>query len=153
MITLFHCMSARSFRPLWMLEELGIPYALEMLPFPPRALQRSYLDVNPLGTIKVTSLDVSSFHGGELFNLLDWVTAVGFGSTYGTNFVTGIRSQCGNESMGAQDLDLPTLSGGFTWDTSLFASHGVIIVVPEPGRALLLLLGLMALFFRRRRNA
>ena len=51
LITLFHCMSARSFRPLWMLEELGIPYALEMLPFPPRALQRSYLDVNPLGTI------------------------------------------------------------------------------------------------------
>ena len=44
-------MSARSFRPLWMLEELGIPYALEMLPFPPRVLQRSYLDVNPLGTI------------------------------------------------------------------------------------------------------
>lgn len=44
-------MSARSFRPLWMLEELGLPYTLEMLPFPPRALQRSYLDVNPLGTI------------------------------------------------------------------------------------------------------
>jgi len=51
MITLYHCMSARSFRPLWMLEELGVPYELVMLPFPPRALQRTYLDVNPLGTV------------------------------------------------------------------------------------------------------
>ena len=51
MITLYHCISARSFRPLWTLEELGVPYELKMLPFPPRALQRSYLDLNPLGTI------------------------------------------------------------------------------------------------------
>lgn len=51
MITLYHCMSARSFRPLWMLEELGLPYELKMLPFPPRATARWYLDINPLGTI------------------------------------------------------------------------------------------------------
>ena len=51
MMTLYHCMSARSFRPLWMLEELGIPYDLQMLPFPPRQLARSYLDINPLGTV------------------------------------------------------------------------------------------------------
>lgn len=51
MITLHHCISARSFRPLWMLEEIGIPYELKMLPFPPRALARPYLDINPLGTV------------------------------------------------------------------------------------------------------
>jgi glutathione S-transferase len=51
MITLYHCMSARSFRPLWMLEELGLPYELKMLPFPPRAFDRAYLAVNPLGTV------------------------------------------------------------------------------------------------------
>jgi len=51
MITLYHCLSARSFRPLWMLEELGLPYELKMLPFPPRMLQRDYLQINPLGTI------------------------------------------------------------------------------------------------------
>ena len=34
-----------------MLEELGLPYRLEMLPFPPRFAQRSYLDINPLGTV------------------------------------------------------------------------------------------------------
>jgi glutathione S-transferase len=51
MPTLYHCVSARSFRPLWTLEELQVPYALKMLPFPPRALQRSYLDINVLGTV------------------------------------------------------------------------------------------------------
>ena len=51
MITLYHCVSARSFRPLWMLEELAVPYELVMLPFPPRVLARSYLDLNPLGTV------------------------------------------------------------------------------------------------------
>jgi glutathione S-transferase len=51
MITLFHCHAARSFRPLWMLEEMGLPYDLRMLPFPPRALAKDYLALNPLGTI------------------------------------------------------------------------------------------------------
>lgn len=51
MITLHHCMSARSFRPLWTLEEIGIPYELKMLPFPPRVLARPFLEINPLGTV------------------------------------------------------------------------------------------------------
>ena len=51
MITLYHCDAARSFRPLWMLEELGLPYELKMLPFPPRAFAKEYLALNPLGTV------------------------------------------------------------------------------------------------------
>jgi glutathione S-transferase len=51
MITLYHCANARSFRPLWALEELGLPYELKMLPFPPRVLAPDYLAINPLGTI------------------------------------------------------------------------------------------------------
>ncbi len=51
MIHLHHCVSARSFRPLWMLEELQLPYRLHLLPFPPRALARSFLAHNPLGTV------------------------------------------------------------------------------------------------------
>ena len=51
MIVLYHCMSARSFRPLWALEEMGLPYELKMLPFPPRVFAKSFLDLNPLGTI------------------------------------------------------------------------------------------------------
>jgi glutathione S-transferase len=50
-IELYHCPDARSFRALWALEELGLPYELHLLPFPPRARQPDYLQINPLGTI------------------------------------------------------------------------------------------------------
>jgi glutathione S-transferase len=50
-IVLYHCKDARSLRPLWTLEEMGLEYELKVLPFPPRALQRDYLQVNPLGTV------------------------------------------------------------------------------------------------------
>lgn len=63
MITLHHCMSARSFRPLWALEEIGVPYELKMLPFPPRVLARGFKDVNPLGTIPALTDD----ENGALF--------------------------------------------------------------------------------------
>ncbi|MDB5841481.1 MAG: glutathione S-transferase family protein [Herminiimonas sp.] len=59
MITLYHCISARSFRPLWTLEELGLGYDLKVLPFPPRVLARDYLKINPLGT-------VPAFFDGEM---------------------------------------------------------------------------------------
>ncbi|SEI92621.1 Glutathione S-transferase [Sphingomonas sp. OV641] len=51
MIQLYHCADARSFRALWALEELKLPYQLHLLPFPPRVREPSYLDANPLGTI------------------------------------------------------------------------------------------------------
>jgi glutathione S-transferase len=50
-ITLYHCMNARSFRVLWALEEMRLPYELKILPFPPRVHAREYLQLNPLGTI------------------------------------------------------------------------------------------------------
>src|ERR1700745_3619601 len=51
MITLYHCDAARSFRPLWMREVLGVAYEQKMLPFPPRVFAKEYLAINPLGTI------------------------------------------------------------------------------------------------------
>lgn len=50
-ILLYHCMSARSFRALWMLEELDLRYELKLLAFPPRVHAREFLNVNPLGTV------------------------------------------------------------------------------------------------------
>ena len=50
-IKLYHCKGARSVRPLWTLEEMGIPYELESMKFPPRFYREGYLDVNPLGTV------------------------------------------------------------------------------------------------------
>jgi len=48
---LYHCRDSRSLRPLWALEEMGLPYELEDLPFPPRVFRKEYLGVNPLGTV------------------------------------------------------------------------------------------------------
>lgn len=50
-ITLWHCDQARSFRPLWALEEMQLEYTLELLPFPPRFFQKEYLNINVLGTV------------------------------------------------------------------------------------------------------
>src|SRR6476661_7242932 len=51
MIRLYHCTDARSFRPLWTLEELGLDYELTVMPFPPRYRAKAFMAVNPLGTI------------------------------------------------------------------------------------------------------
>ena len=51
MFTLYHCVSARSFRVLWTLEELHLPYELRVLAFPPRARDKSFLALNPRGTV------------------------------------------------------------------------------------------------------
>ncbi|MEL6473903.1 MAG: glutathione S-transferase family protein [Pseudomonadota bacterium] len=51
MRTLYHCKGARSLRALWCMEEMGLDYELVVLPFPPRVFEKSYLEINPLGTI------------------------------------------------------------------------------------------------------
>ena len=50
-IKLYHCTRARSMRPLWTLEEMGLDYELQVMPFPPRYLHKEYLAVNRLGTV------------------------------------------------------------------------------------------------------
>lgn len=50
-IKLYHCKGARSVRPLWTLEEMGLDYELEQMKFPPRMFREGYLNINPLGTV------------------------------------------------------------------------------------------------------
>lgn len=50
-VKLYHCHRARSMRPLWTLEEMGLDYELIVMKFPPRATYEGYLDINPLGTV------------------------------------------------------------------------------------------------------
>jgi glutathione S-transferase len=56
-IKLHHCADARSFRVLWALEELGLPYELELMPFPPRFHVENYREINPLGTVPACMID------------------------------------------------------------------------------------------------
>jgi autotransporter-associated beta strand protein len=80
---------------------------------------------------------------GQVFNLLDW-GSVTSGLDLGTGFSSG-------GVFG--DFYLPDLNlSGFAWDTSAFATHGILVVVPEPSRSLFLLLGLIGLMLRRRRH-
>ncbi|MFO1436672.1 MAG: autotransporter-associated beta strand repeat-containing protein [Verrucomicrobiaceae bacterium] len=90
---------------------------------------------------------------GDVFNLLDWTTISGSFTVGGTPDGNGN----GFFRTGAEtglDLTLFELGGGFRWDVSLFNTAGiVVVVVPEPSRALFLMLGLMGLMMRRRRKA
>ena len=48
---LYHCKGARSMRPLWTLEELGVEFELITMEFPPRYTYEGYKTINPLGTV------------------------------------------------------------------------------------------------------
>lgn len=100
--------------------------------------------LNANGSIGVVLVDGYQPQYGDVFNLMDWTT-VSAGS-----FNVGPSVRSGGEL--GYDLNLPDLTAfQLTWHTDLFATHGVIFVVPEPGRFMLLLLGVMGLLFRRRR--
>lgn len=82
---------------------------------------------------------------GDIFNLVDFASANTTGFQVGTNFRSG--------GAGGGDLVLPDLSSfGLGWDVSAFTTYGIVVVVPEPSRALLLLFGLLGLCYRRRRS-
>jgi autotransporter-associated beta strand protein len=83
---------------------------------------------------------------GSIFNLLDW-------STLGTKDGTSLSAMSGAGNFNILDnLQLEALSGGLAWDTSVFNSYGILVVVPEPSRALFLMFGLLGLLMRRRRR-
>lgn len=48
---LYHCQMTRSIRVLWCLEEMKLDYDLEVMAFPPRVMQKSFKEINPLGTV------------------------------------------------------------------------------------------------------
>jgi autotransporter-associated beta strand protein len=87
---------------------------------------------------------------GDAFDLIDWgTTFTPNGFTYGS----GLRTGSSSENAGL-DLKLPDLASGTTglyWDVSQFASSGIIVAVPEPGRACLVGAGLATVSLRRRR--
>ena len=87
----------------------------------------------------------------KVFNLLDWAGL--FASpTFASQFTyTGWLYGNGDEAAG---LDLPDVSASsYYWDISQFTTQGTIalVMVPEPSRALLVMLGLLAAGTWRRR--
>ena len=93
------------------------------------------------GTLKLLN-NSATLGAGSIFKLLDWTT------------VGTADSLAGSGSFTLADLDLSAvaLGSGLSWDTSALTTYGVIVVVPEPSRILLLLLGLSSLLLHRRRT-
>lgn len=122
------------------------------------------LSFNAAGDSKIYALDFLTSGGtlqvrgsagfapemGQVFNLLDWsgVTADFTGFDLGVNYRTG-RDSDGNEGA----FDLPDLfAAGLLWDLSQFTASGIIVVVPEPSRMLLLFTSFAMTILRRRRG-
>lgn len=100
------------------------------------------LGITGAGTVTVID-NSSSLTAGSIFKLLDWTTV---GTT---------DSLAGSGGFTLADLNLISVApgSGLSWDTSAFTTYGVIVVVPEPSRALFLMLGLFTFLLRRRRKA
>ncbi len=86
------------------------------------------------GTVKLTTIAAYNPVYGDIFDLLDWA-AVG-GATGAPTF----------------DFSMIVMDSGLAFNTDLFAANGIVVVVPEPSRVLLLMLGLLGLMLRRRRR-
>lgn len=129
------------------------------------------LGLNPSGTGDLLSFDGLSngtlnFNGlltitapnfvpmtAQTFQLLSWVnlTSINFDSRFHSSSYSGLLFGNGDDNLG---FDLPDIStSGFGWDISHFASAGSIstMIIPEPSRTLLCLLGCGLLILRRRR--
>ncbi len=99
------------------------------------------------GNIQVTASGFTP-EIGQIFNLLDWS---GADVTDFTGFAVGTNYRDGSGDDATQ-FNLPTLSSGLFWDVSQFTTSGIIVVVPEPSRMLLWMLGLAGIIARRRRG-
>jgi autotransporter-associated beta strand protein len=88
-------------------------------------------------TLKLNNPNALSFAAGDVFKLFDWAGLTSLTGTYGSN-------------IDATALNL----GSLTLDTSNLYSLGTISIlgIPEPSRALLLMIGITGLVTRRRRE-
>lgn len=97
------------------------------------------LTLNTGSTIQVSLGTGYSPVFGDVFNLLDWATTSGALLPNAFNVNTDLVL----ETSAAMTLN------GWSWDRSQFLSSGVVYVVPEPGRMLLLTVGLFGWLIRR----
>lgn len=107
------------------------------------------LDLSSLGdqNINVTFAVGYTPAAGDVFDLIDWGNLSGSGHA---SAIVGLTTT---------QLDLPSLASFdplLAWDTGLWESQGIVAIyaaVPEPGRAMLVLIGLFTVMTQRRRAA
>ena len=101
------------------------------------------LGVTAGGTIKLSDSGTTGYTAGSIFKLLDW-------STVGT--ADSLLVGGGGFTLTDLDFSAVTLGAGLVFDTTAFTTYGVVVIVPEPSRAFLIMLGLLGLMLRRRRR-
>jgi autotransporter-associated beta strand protein len=114
----------------------------------------------PGSTLRVLTLDgltPTNLQKGLAWKIIEATTITG---DFSLNLVGDKFTLNGGSwatSQGGINLNLPDLWGGSTewgyynWDLSLLSSDGILVLVPEPGRAVMLLLAGGVLLMRRRR--
>lgn len=110
------------------------------------------LNLSEAGALQIVFADSYTPSYGNAFDLLDWTGVNMTSFNYGS---IGVLRSGGTAENAGFDLALPDLdsaNSGLFYNLDLFLSQGVIVVVPEPGRATLLLGGLLALMLQRRKR-
>ena len=109
-------------------------------------------DFSGTTTIQLSATTHDPFSGaasGNYAGILDFTLQNSFVPFIGEQFDIFSYLSGGSGTFGA--VNLPTLPGGESWDSSHLYSTGVLIVVPEPSSVGLVLLAGMATALRRRR--
>lgn len=126
---------------------------------------------NPLDAAQVTAFSTASAGGQYDSVVVSGTLTLDAGSTISVEFAPGYKAQWGDVfnlvdwsvlnlnadgtggSFTLADLVVPTnLDNGWYFATDQFLSHGIIYVVPEPSRVLLLVAGCLGLLLPRRRR-
>jgi autotransporter-associated beta strand protein len=97
-------------------------------------------------TLMVNNAGSLTFNAGDSWKIIDW------GTIFRDNTIfTGLDPLTNQYN---NNVYLPALSGGLAWNIGdLYTLGTITVAVPEPSRLLMLMFGLIALGFRRRRKS